>query len=1154
MKSKALVVCMGIALLLPMAVGAQGHVDPPYLQIQSAEKPITVDGRLDETDWQRRFDHLVFRQNFQPGDVEYAVTGGTQVSGVYEDTTTTIVKILHYGLDLYISLQSDDRYVNKWGGSWEGDGLFMKVKDATGLDREFKLYFNLSGEDPEMNYEATIPEAGLGVGWKRPGTIVNDTTQVDSGYTAELVIHLDQLGYTDPYAEVPVIINIFDPDKQTGSPGEEWAIGSYNKMWWGSEWGDEFRILRLADPPLKVAVRTDQTINLDGRLLEPFWKNADSLVIARGSHQSTAGWYMQWGNPNNTYDDPSVAVVKFAHKGTDLYVGVVSNDSSVCEWSPGWEADGLFLWMTYKGVIPEPGDRLEIKNMFFGNTEGECARFELSANVPTGGAEGACWVPEGTVTHTESNGKDAGYSLEVVIHTDMFGYADGDTVKLSTVIWDMDYASADAYDPDVSDYAPNWWGTQWCDLNFEKYYLYRDVAMVPDTSIGVPQLFVTETHINFGSVPLYEGKTLSFYVINTGTGVLSVSDIVATDAQFTVDRKRFSVSAGDTVEVRVTFKPTEIGNFTAELTVSSNAGEATIQLSGRGIPGSVEYKPGHIDPPYLQIQSAEKPIVVDGKLDETDWQRRFDHLVFRQNFQPGDVEYAVTGGTQVSGVYEDTTTTIVKILHYGLDLYIAIQSDDRYVNKWGGSWEGDGLFMKVWTADGIPKEFKLYWNNTGVDPDINYEEQVEGAGFGAAYKPAGTVVNDTTQVDEGYTAELVIHLDKLGYTDPYAGVPVIINIFDPDKQTGTSGEEWVVGSYNKMWWGSEWGDEFRLLRLADPPRKIAIRTDEPINLDGQLTESFWDNADSIIVAEGSPSSTAGWYMQWGNPNNRYTDQSVAVVKFAHKGTDLYVGVVSNDSSVCEWSPGWEADGLFLWMTFKGIIPAPSERLEIKNMFFGNTVGECARFELNANVPTGGAEGACWVPEETVTHTESNGKDAGYSLEVVIHTDLFGYEDGDTVRLSVVIWDVDFASADAYNADVSDYAPHWWGTQWCDTNFEKYYLYREVILSPETSVGVAESGSAPVPSRFELSQNYPNPFNPVTTIRYSLAKGTRVKLEVFDLLGKKIVTLVDGHRAAGWHQVTWDGRAENGNPVPSGVYFYKLTTAGRSEVRKMMLLR
>ncbi|OGC02196.1 hypothetical protein A2V82_09185 [candidate division KSB1 bacterium RBG_16_48_16] len=572
--------------------------------------------------------------------------------------------------------------------------------------------------------------------------------------------------------------------------------------------------------------------------------------------------------------------------------------------------------------------------------------------------------------------------------------------------------------------------------------------------------------------------------------------------------------------------------------------------------GSGLYAAGHEDPPYLQIQSAENPITVDGVLDETDWQRRFDHLVFRLNFKPGDVEYDVTDGILVTSSipYVDTTTTIVKFLHHGLDLYISIQSNDQYVNKWGGSWEGDGLFMKVKTADGIDKEFKLYFNLAGADPDINFEPPSAEAGLAKGVKNAGTVVNDTTQVDAGYTAEMVIHLDQLGYTDPYAEVPVIINIFDPDKQTGSAGEEYNIGPYHKMWWGSEWGSEFRMLRLADSPTALAITTNDAITLDGQLDEAFWQHAEQIVVAKGSPSSSGGWYMQWGNPDNAYTDQSEAVIKFAHKGTDLYVGVVSNDSSVCEWSPGWEADGLFLWMTFKGVIPQPGERMEVKNMFFGNTVGDVAKFELSANVPTGGAEGASFVPTGTVSHTETNGADDGYSLEVVIHTDMFGYSDGDTVKLSTVIWDMDYSSADAYSANLSDYAPNWWGTQWVDMNFEKYYMYRGVILSQQTAVESKGKPSVALVDGYSLNQNYPNPFNPSTTIEYELAKLSSVKIEIYSVLGEKVNTIFDGKQESGMHKVVWDGKDSSGRAVAAGVYLYKLTTSEFSQTRKMIFVK
>ena len=572
-------------------------------------------------------------------------------------------------------------------------------------------------------------------------------------------------------------------------------------------------------------------------------------------------------------------------------------------------------------------------------------------------------------------------------------------------------------------------------------------------------------------------------------------------------------------------------------------------FAGNGI-----YAQGHVDPSYLQIQSAEHPITIDGRLDETDWQRRFDHLVFRSNFVPGDVEYGVTGEALVNGIYDDTTTTIVKILHYGLDLYISLASDDKYVNKWGGSWEGDGLFMKVQQANGTFVEYKLFFNASGIDPDIVFETNgPEGSGEGAGWKRPGTVVNDTTQIDSGYTAELVIHLDQLGYTDPFSDVPVLINIFDPDGQTGKAGEDWTIGAYHKMWWGSEWGPITRSLRLADPPSRNAIKTTESIVLDGQLDESFWKNAEYLEIAEGTHLSTAGWYMQWGDTSNVYTDKSTAIVKFAHNGTDLYIGVASNDSSVCQWLPGWECDGLFIFMTYKDVIPDPGDRLEIQNWYANVQEGASAIMVIKPNVPTGAVEGASYEPPGTVSHTETNGPDAGYSLETVIHTDMFGYTDGDTVKLALTIWDIDYASFDAYDEHVSDFRPLWWGTQWADKNFEKYYLYRDVILS-DLTVGVEQDIPAAAVENFSLEQNYPNPFNPTTTIKYNLPKSTTVRIEVFNILGSKVATLVNEKHSAGIHSMVWNGKDDSGNSVGSGVYFYKISTPEFSQTKKMLLMK
>ncbi|MCP9290487.1 T9SS type A sorting domain-containing protein [Gracilimonas sediminicola] len=90
----------------------------------------------------------------------------------------------------------------------------------------------------------------------------------------------------------------------------------------------------------------------------------------------------------------------------------------------------------------------------------------------------------------------------------------------------------------------------------------------------------------------------------------------------------------------------------------------------------------------------------------------------------------------------------------------------------------------------------------------------------------------------------------------------------------------------------------------------------------------------------------------------------------------------------------------------------------------------------------------------------------------------------------------------------------------------------------------------IPKQVILSQNYPNPFNPITVISYQLTANSLVQLEVFDVTGRKVAVLVNGERkAAGSHQVTF----EAGN-LASGVYFYRLETAGQTLTQKMLLVK
>lgn len=94
----------------------------------------------------------------------------------------------------------------------------------------------------------------------------------------------------------------------------------------------------------------------------------------------------------------------------------------------------------------------------------------------------------------------------------------------------------------------------------------------------------------------------------------------------------------------------------------------------------------------------------------------------------------------------------------------------------------------------------------------------------------------------------------------------------------------------------------------------------------------------------------------------------------------------------------------------------------------------------------------------------------------------------------------------------------------------------------------------LPSAFALSPNHPNPFNPSTHIGYQLPAAGEVSLAIYDLMGQVVRVLVQEHQEAGYYQVDWDGRDDQGQPVSSAVYLYRLVSNGRVETRRMLLLK
>lgn len=115
-------------------------------------------------------------------------------------------------------------------------------------------------------------------------------------------------------------------------------------------------------------------------------------------------------------------------------------------------------------------------------------------------------------------------------------------------------------------------------------------------------------------------------------------------------------------------------------------------------------------------------------------------------------------------------------------------------------------------------------------------------------------------------------------------------------------------------------------------------------------------------------------------------------------------------------------------------------------------------------------------------------------------------------------------------------------------------FRAGYVNINMSSPVDDRPEIKLPKEYLLAQNYPNPFNPATIIRFAVPKSGHVTLDVFNILGQKIRTIIDRQLPAGTYNVTFDGRGDNKRQLASGIYFYRLKAEEFAQSRPMMLLK
>jgi len=187
--------------------------------------------------------------------------------------------------------------------------------------------------------------------------------------------------------------------------------------------------------------------------------------------------------------------------------------------------------------------------------------------------------------------------------------------------------------------------------------------------------------------------------------------------------------------------------------------------------------------------------------------------------------------------------------------------------------------------------------------------------------------------------------------------------------------------------------------------------------------------------------------------------------------------------------------------------------------------------------------------------------------VELGDELVAYADGEVVG-AVKIVDFDapivlsaWGSFTQYGADLPGYENGdaidlrlWSASEGRELRLEATLDGAEYGSSPLTIGTAMAYGQDAVPTEFGLSQNYPNPFNPSTAIDFSIATEGFVSLNVYDITGRMVSTLVEGNLSTGYHSVVWDGVDNNGMSVSAGIYIYALQTETSSITRKMVFMK
>ncbi|MEE4312618.1 MAG: S8 family peptidase [candidate division KSB1 bacterium] len=353
--------------------------------------------------------------------------------------------------------------------------------------------------------------------------------------------------------------------------------------------------------------------------------------------------------------------------------------------------------------------------------------------------------------------------------------------------------------------------------------------------------------------------------------------------------------------------------------------------------------------------------------------------------------------------------------------------------------------------------------------------------------------------------------------------------------------------------------------VSSIPNSITRRSDHPVS--AEVVDQYGVDTSSVKCEFRTSSNDSGSFHLTHQNGNLFSgilsgdfhygdtvfyrihamDLSLEQNKTVSRKLHFIVGMEDFETGLAHWSGDWGLDSITVHSgrfalsdhSKSGIgYPDNSESIIRLNdaLDFSDVTSASLQFWSNHEledmqdfgyIELSGDDGATWTGiGECITGSSIDWKEYSYSLE-------------DFIDSGVDVFQLRFR----LSTDSSQAVPM------------RGWAIDDIRIVSETSTSAAGIlTDAHVPDKYYLSQNYPNPFNPGTSIEYGLSAYSKVRINIYNLLGQRIMTLVNEFKSAGVHEVAWDGLDANGVRQPSGVYIYTMITNEYIQTNKMILLR